>query len=189
MALPVKAQVITAARSKSPRPPRRVTWKRCCWKRSGSPAEQAPEEAPSAAGQRGREKHSWSWLTSQEVCSDHVFVLFPHSPLRAHTPLLLWRGSDGNSSQVKHTHWMHMAVCVCVYQSGCNRIYFLVRWRFPRAKRGSREPDKNEHRLDLGLVQPTRKQPTKVWNFNLYPFSPSSLERYQFPDMRRYDDW
>lgn len=115
VALPLKAQVITEARSKSPRPPRRATWKRCCWKRSGSPAEQAPEEAPNATGQRGKERHSLSLLSSQEVCSDHLFFLFPNSPLRAQTPLLLWRGSDGNSSQVsqlraKLIHWKHMVV-------------------------------------------------------------------------------
>lgn len=108
VALPLKAQVITEARSKSPRPPRRGTWKSCCWKRSGSPAEQAPEEAPSATGQRGKERHSLSLLSSQEVCGDHVLFLFPNSPLRAQTPLLLWRGSDGNSVNV--THWIHMVV-------------------------------------------------------------------------------
>lgn len=113
--LPLKAQVIAEARSKSPRPPRRGTWKRCCWKRSGSPAEQAPEEAPNATGQRGKERHSLSLVSSQEVGGDHVFFLFPNSPLRAQTPLLLWRGSDGNSSQVsqlraKRTHWIHMVV-------------------------------------------------------------------------------
>lgn len=111
VAVPLKAQVITEARNKSPRPPRRVTWKRCCWKRSGSPAEQALEEAPNATGQRGKEKHSMSLMSSHEVCSNHVFFLCPNSPLRAQTPLLLWRGSDGNSSQVPRLRvklWIHM---------------------------------------------------------------------------------
>lgn len=112
VAVPLRAQVVTEARNKSPRPPRRVTWKRCCWKRSGSPAEQAPEEAPNATGQRGKERHSVSLMSSQEVCSNHVFFLCPNSPLRAQTPLLLWRGSDGNSSQVSQLCtvklWIHM---------------------------------------------------------------------------------
>lgn len=116
VALPLKPQVIKEARTKSLRPPRTVRWKRCCWKRSRSPAEQAPEEAPNATGQWGKERHNLSLLSSQEVCSDHVFFLFPTSPLRAQTPLLLWRGSDGNSSQVsqllrsKPIHWTHMVV-------------------------------------------------------------------------------
>lgn len=175
VALPLKAQVITEARSKSPRTPRRGTWKSCCWKRSGSPAEQAPEEAPNATGQRGKERHSLSLLSSQEVCGDHVLFLFPNSPLRAQTPLLLWRGSDGNSSQVsqltaKRTHWMAIEYTWLCFRFCCLpnclwRHLFLVRWRFPRAEIRSREPDEEERWLDLGLVQPTREQPTKVWNF------------------------
>lgn len=60
--------------------------------------------------------------------------------------------------------------CICFCLRFCClphwlwRHLFLVRWRFPRAEIRSREPDEKERWLDLGLVQPPREQPTKVWN-------------------------
>lgn len=87
VALPLKAQVIAGARNKSPRPPRRATWKKCCWKHSGSLAERAPEEAPSATGQRGKGRRSLSLLCCGEVCIDHMFV-----------PTVLWELRHPSSS-------------------------------------------------------------------------------------------
>lgn len=60
------------------------------------------------------------------------------------------------------THGCVYVLVVC--QIGYDGVFFLVRWRFPRAEVWSRESDEKERWMDLGLVQPTREQPTKVWN-------------------------
>ncbi len=103
VALALRAAVIAAARSKSPRPPRRETWRKCCWMHSTSPAEAAPEEALSATGLWGRREHSLRFchvLCNTEMWLKLCCCLLHISPLRSQTPLLVWRGSEGNSSQV-----------------------------------------------------------------------------------------
>lgn len=51
---------------------------------------------------------------------------------------------------------------LCFGNTCLSVLVFLVRWRLPGEEAGGGEPDEEKCWLDLGLVQPTGKQPSQV---------------------------